>query len=472
MGQESKKRGSGTGGEMFEYFKFFYILHNYGIGYIMTNIVYVAACMVLLGDFKWKKKGTAIRFICQFLMCWLWTVLFDTVYYAITKGVGAGNMDRIMMAVFILFYCVTFSKLSWTTRILRSVVFYTCYMTMLPVSEPIGEALQSINNDYFVWSQHLTWIVVVVMTMVVAWFLTYFSTEKLMLVQKVPALLIVIMSCLILLVETEGVIRKVPESFKSYMVLIGGAGFLLEILCYYLFYRIGKEYDRNLELMAISQKENLDQELFQSTHTVYEEMHEIRHEMKNHLAYIHILFEKGENERLEEYLKEVSRETENLFSFVECGNDVINAVMNHMMTQAKAENITLELQLIVPPVLPYPETELCSLLSNLVENALEAAEKSEEKSPVVTVGIRPQQDYLFIHVTNPVNSKISNRRHLKLQTTKEDAGMHGYGTKIIQNIAIKNQGSVRYDIENGRFVADVMLYLGDDSYGETKAGNL
>ena len=201
-------------------------------------------------------------------------------------------------------------------------------------------------------------------------------------------------------------------------------------------------------------------------------MHEIRHEMKNHLAYIHILFEKGENERLEEYLKEVSRETENLFSFVECGNDVINAVMNHMMTQAKAENITLEPQLIVPPVLPYPETELCSLLSNLVENALEAAEKSGEKNPVVTVGIRPQQDYLFIHVTNPVNSKISNRRHLKLQTTKEDARMHGYGTKIIQNIAVKNQGSVRYDIENGRFVADVMLYLGDDSYGETKAGNL
>ena len=50
--------------------------------------------------------------------------------------------------------------------------------------------------------------------------------------------------------------------------------------------------------------------------------------------------------------------------------------------------------------------------------------------------------------------------------------MLGYGTKIIQNIAIKNQGNVRYDIENGRFVADVMLYLGDDSYGETKAGNL
>lgn len=457
---------------MLEYFKFFYISHNYGIGYIMTNIVFVAACMVLLGDFNWKKKGTLVRFICQFLICWLWTVLFDTVYYAITKGVGAGNMDRIMMAVFILFYCAAFSKLSWTTRILRTVVFYTCYMTMLPVSEPIGEALQNVNADYFVWSQHLTWIIVVVMTMVVAWFLTYFSTEKLILVQKVPALLVVIMSCLILLVETVGIVRNVPESFKSYMVLIGGAGFLLEILCYYLFYRIGKEYDRNTELMAISQKENLDQELFQSTRAVYEEMHEIRHEMKNHLAYIHILFEKGENERLEEYLKEVSRETENLFSFVECGNDVINAVMNHIMTQAKAENITLEPQLIVPPVLPYPETELCSLLSNLVENALEAAGKSGEKNPVVTVGIRPQQDYLFIHVTNPVNPQISNRRHLKLQTTKENVKVHGYGTKIIQNIAIKNQGSVRYDIEDGRFVADVMLYLGEDSYGETKAGNL
>ena len=457
---------------MTAYFREFYILRNYGIGYIMTNVVYVAAVMGLLGNFKWKKKGTWIHFVSQYVICWLWTFLFDTVYYWVTQGVGAGNMDRIMMAVFIVFYCVAFSKLSWTTRILRSVVFYTSYMTMLPVSEPVGEALKNINEDYFVWSKHLTWIIMVVMTVIVAWFLQYFSTEKLMFVQKVPALLVVVMSALILLVETVGVVKKVPESFKSYMILIGAAGFFLEMLCYYLYFRIGWECDRNLELMAMRQKESMDQEMVQSTRTIFEEMHEIRHETKNHLAYIHILLEKGEISRLKEYVNQVSKETEDLFSFVECGNDVINAVMNHMMTQAKAENVVIEPQLIVPPVLPYPETELCSLLSNLVENAVEAAQKSGEEQPVVTVSIRPQQDYLFIRVTNPVDPKISNKRHLKLQTTKEDAGVHGYGTKIINNIAQKNQGSVRYDIENGRFTADVMLYLGEESYGENETGNL
>ena len=60
--------------------KKYYILHEFGIGYFMTNIVFVAAVMVLLGDFKWKKKGNCLRFIGQFLVCWLWTVLFDTVY--------------------------------------------------------------------------------------------------------------------------------------------------------------------------------------------------------------------------------------------------------------------------------------------------------------------------------------------------------------------------------------------------------
>ena len=75
----------------------------------MTNIVFVAACMVLLGDFNWKKKGTLVRFICQFLICWLWTVLFDTVYYAITKGVGQHHklkkkMERNLFAG--SFHCV------------------------------------------------------------------------------------------------------------------------------------------------------------------------------------------------------------------------------------------------------------------------------------------------------------------------------------------------------------------------------
>ena len=60
----------------------------------------------------------------------------------------------------------------------------------------------------------------------------------------------------------------------------------------------------------------------------YEEMHQIRHEVKNHIAYIRALSENGEYSKLKEYLNVVTGETEELFRFVECGNDVINAVMN------------------------------------------------------------------------------------------------------------------------------------------------
>ncbi|MCD7760704.1 MAG: ATP-binding protein, partial [Clostridiales bacterium] len=98
-------------------------------------------------------------------------------------------------------------------------------------------------------------------------------------------------------------------------------------------------------------------------------------------------------------------------------------------------------------------------LSNLLDNAIEAAAQSGTESPTVRVLIRPQQDYLFLRVTNPVRTDLPPRRVLSLHTTKGDQKLHGYGTKIIRNVAERYQGSVKFDLRDGIFLADVMLYL-------------
>lgn len=203
----------------------------------------------------------------------------------------------------------------------------------------------------------------------------------------------------------------------------------------------------------------------------YEEMHQIRHEVKNHIAYIRALSENGEYSKLKEYLNVVTGETEELFRFVECGNDVINAVMNHAIKQAKASGVEIESQIIVPPNLPYQETKLCSLLANLLDNAIEASVRSGTQHPVVCVGIRPQQDYLFLRVTNPVAE--SGPGQPSLHTTKADKKLHGFGTKIIRRVAEQYQGSVKFAIKEGRFIVDVMLSLeGERQDGEYVSGDL
>ena len=153
-----------------------------------------------------------------------------------------------------------------------------------------------------------------------------------------------------------------------------------------------------------------------------------------------------------------------MFRFVECGNQVVNAVMNHIIRQADSLGVQVDYQIVLPPEIPFKETEFCSLFSNMLENALEAAKTSGAEEPKILVRILPQQDYLFIHVENSVNNAVPKQRRLSLATTKEDSRTHGYGTRIIRNLVKKYQGSVQFNMHGGVFTTDVMLCLKQEDH--------
>lgn len=447
---------------MLNYLREYYIEQNFGPGYVMTNLFFIVAVVLLLNHSKWDGRGIRNRLL-EMLVFWLGSVAFCGVCYSL---VGHSMMtDRAMMLLVLLIYGVCFSKYKPVTRIVRSFVFYSCMMQSIPISEPIGEWFEEINPAY-TWAEHLTSLVVVGMGILVLLFLRRFSTEQLVFVPTFSWVLVVCISGI-------GALLQAVRVHRSDQVLVAGSFWVITLLGYYMFYMVSQEYDRNLELLAVQHKQTLDGELLLFFRENHEELHAIRHELKNHLSYIKAMADRGEYGKLREYVTSVSDETEELFRFVECGNDVINAVMNHAIKQGTAWGVTIETKLIVPPEMPYKETELCSLLSNLMENALEAACQSGQAQPVVSVSIRPQLDYLFIQVTNPVNDSISARRRLSLRTTKEDQRTHGYGTKIIRNLAEKYQGSVKFDMKDGLFTVDVMLCLAEEENdGETVSGDL
>lgn len=376
-------------------------------------------------------------------------------------------MDRSMMALFLLFYASLISHYSFITRLVRSFVFFACTMLALPVSEPVGELVLNYVDASYTWAEHLTSFIVVALTALVVAFLRRFSTEKLIFVPTFPAIVVGVVSALstfLTLVCTES------GAARSYSVIQAVCFWVIILLTYYMFYAVSKEYEQNMEFMAVQHKEELDGEMLQFSRESYEEMHQIRHEVKNHLAYIRVLSECGEYDKLKEYLNVVSGETEELFHFVECGNDVINAVMNHAIKQARANGVEIDFQIVVPPELPYRETDLCSLLSNLMDNAIEASVRAGVEQPVISVSIRPQQDYLFLRVSNPVGEEAVG--WMSLQTTKADKRLHGYGTKIIRRVAEQYEGSAKFGVQDRMFVVDVMLSLEEDQDGETAFSDL
>ena len=104
-------------------------------------------------------------------------------------------------------------------------------------------------------------------------------------------------------------------------------------------------------------------------------------------------------------------------------------------------------QRIQQPHLSIPDHHLCSLVANLLDNAIEACVQTETRQIQVVIAEDPAAQMLELKLQNSKNSSQklhANEAGIGYQTTKEDRGSHGYGTQIIQRIVDENGGTIRY----------------------------
>ena len=196
------------------------------------------------------------------------------------------------------------------------------------------------------------------------------------------------------------------------------------------------------------------------TEAMLHNLRSIRHDLKNQYAYMQILLNEKRYSELEEYFSELLSALPAPLNLVDCGNHTVNTVLNMEFSKLRADNIPFQHKLVVPPVLPFKDEDICAILSNLVDNSVEECRRMKENGmnqPDILLEIHPHQSYLFIQCSNSTDRTALTRKKGGLQTTKGDAELHGYGTQIIMKLAEKYNGYANYDLTDGRFVAQVML---------------
>ena len=114
----------------------------------------------------------------------------------------------------------------------------------------------------------------------------------------------------------------------------------------------------------------------------------------------------------------------------------------------------------VPGELPFEQSDLCRILVNLIDNALEAVLRADNKDFLVSCRIVCRGEQLYICVRNKLREGYDRDALLLMNTEKEDELNHGYGHRIIKRIAEKYNGIVNYTIEDNQFIAEVMLEFG------------
>ena len=190
-----------------------------------------------------------------------------------------------------------------------------------------------------------------------------------------------------------------------------------------------------------------------------ESLRRLRHEVKNQYAYIRMLLEQKEYDRAEQFFGEMSMRANPTFSWVSSGNDLVDDIVNLEVSKARAAGVEISPRIAVPPELPYEEIDLCSLVMNLLDNAIEACADLPDGERSVRLGIVADQGALVATVANPAVRAPKRDEQGDLVTTKGDRERHGYGTSIIRSVAEKYDGAADFSFESGEFVARVMLAL-------------
>ena len=439
---------------MLEYFQLFFLELQRGICYILTNLVLISGAVLLLNDVRGGFRGWLGK-AAECLSCFAVHSLILSIYYALF---GSTQMDRVCLAIFLLLYSLIRSKYKRRVCLVRSSVYFASSVVMLPLSEPLGRVFKDINVAYYQWAQYLTLVVVVLMTIAMVLFLRHFAFDTKSVVHPQFSAMTVIISVLTVLSQAASMAL---DASGGYNLIVCAILWLINLLAYYMFYVISRISRENVSLVTMRHKAEMELEKYQVTKMNFEEMRIIRHEIKNHQFYMKALLSEGKLDQLAEYLERTAMDKSGPLKEFDCGNYTLNVILNHAMGVARISGVEMQTEVLVPSVLPFPEEEMCSLLCNLLDNAIEAASVSGTEKPLVFIRIQPRQDYLFIKLINSVNDRVTPQRRLTLRTTKKNKELHGFGTQIIKRIVENHNGSIKYSMtEDGRsFVTDVMLTL-------------
>ena len=236
-------------------------------------------------------------------------------------------------------------------------------------------------------------------------------------------------------------------SFMELLVLVG---------VYHAIYHVVDSRHRITELEVQSTVLSLERESLLIDQRNREELMKIRHDLKNQLSYTSVLLQEGKYEEADKYIKElVEQKEEYLYSF-SCSNLVISGIVNLELTKAKIADKKIKFKVVVPPKLPFENSDLLSLITNIVDNSIENFLPVNEQDEI-NVSIVTQRDYLRITSFNSVDQKMIKGKP-SLKTTKRNRG-HGYGTKIIKNIVRKYEGHATFTFEEGKFVCDCLINM-------------
>lgn len=192
-----------------------------------------------------------------------------------------------------------------------------------------------------------------------------------------------------------------------------------------------------------------------------EKIKALRHDIKHHLNELMLLANKHDVAEIQKYIDEMNSFLKNPNEIVSSGNLEIDSVLNFMLQKAEKELKTVDIKVMLPEKVRH-SFDINVMLGNLLENAIKAAGKTENK--YLSVHIKLKRGILKVKIENSFESsyilrKEQNRKDTILKTTKPFTEQHGIGLKNVKKIVEKYNGTMAVTAQEGIFCVNLLLYM-------------
>ena len=218
-----------------------------------------------------------------------------------------------------------------------------------------------------------------------------------------------------------------------------------------------KRIDRQL---AAYQRELIDTH-YREVENMYRQIRGWRHDYRNHIQVMKAyaaagkLAAKGDLAGIQAYLDELDTDLNTVDTVIKTGNAMADAILNSKISLAKSRRIPVQADAHIPVKLRMSELDLCVILGNLFDNAIEASLALPEDQRLIRVYMDMKGTQLYISFTNFTAAKKQRKLGQRFATTKGEG--HGFGLVRIDNIIDRLDGYLTRNSEDGAFTTEILI---------------
>ena len=214
-------------------------------------------------------------------------------------------------------------------------------------------------------------------------------------------------------------------------------------------------FSRKMDRQIASYQQELIETHYREVDNMYRQIRGWRHDYRNHIQTMKAYAAAEDWEAIRHYLDLLDEDLTTVDTVIKTGNPMTDAILNSKISLAKSKEIRVVADAHIPVRLKSSEIDLCCIIGNLFDNAIEASVKLPEEERVIRVYMDMRGTQLYISFTNFTAGKKMKKEGKRFRSTKGEG--HGLGLVRIDAIVERLEGYISRNSEDGAFTTEILL---------------